>query len=655
MSALLSSPMNLAIRKCGTLPISTQDNLRSQLNSLQSNPFYQSGFQNNLGQARLESLNATFVQPGQIPQPGQLLSLRHTEYSQSFANQMGGGMGMGFGGMDPAALGRSGIGGSQFAQALQFALAQQLGMMPFGMNWLQGGMGMGMGMGRMNGMGHAFGGAGGCFGSYGQQMGALSGMNQALQSQLALGALGYNARQGAMGAVGGMGQVNPQRVSMGAGQAASFPVAGKSEFLGGLTDNAKNAKMLNVSGTKDVQRINKAIGQLNTAEPKISLAKAGEKGGPGKLVLSQEQVTAIRNAPDQKAAEAIVRQAIGQQTGKKLGTENMNDKNAIRKTENREAMNALLGTKVRPGREKNSGSSLVLNEMVANIAKSVRGGNFGSTTVQHDYARSMVGDGCSSAFGMFRMGSTTAEFANAPSALSVDLDGYKAAAQSVGELASPLIFDLEGQGLVLKNGGMIDIDIDGDGKYERVTELDAHIGLLVFDSKFVPEDGEDYGVGRDMFGDGTDLSHYGIRGSKDDGTFANGFEALRALAEHFELVHGDKQHLAASDLALLEREVGLAMRVGGVAEGEDQSFAQIGISQINLGDPDAIQDIEDSQKDHYGNRYMKQDGATFVVNGDTRDYCDIWFSIQARTEIDDFADDASDMSAATLLAMHRRI
>ena len=158
----------------------------------------------------------------------------------------------------------------------------------------------------------------------------------------------------------------------------------------------------------------------------------------------------------------------------------MNDKKSIRKTENREAMNALLGTKVKPGREKNSGSSLVLNEMVANIAKSIRGGNFGSTNVQHDYVRSMVGDGCSSAFGMFRMGSTTAEFANAPSALSVDLDGYKSAAQSVGELASPLIFDLEGQGLQLKNGGMIDIDIDGDGKYERVTELDAHIGLLVF-------------------------------------------------------------------------------------------------------------------------------------------------------------------------------
>ena len=149
-----------------------------------------------------------------------------------------------------------------------------------------------------------------------------------------------------MGGMGAMGGMNPQRVTMGAGQAASFPVAGKSAFLAGLTDNNKNAKMLNVSGRKDVQRINKAIGQLNTAEPKIALAKPGEKGGPGKLVLSQEQVSAIRNAPDQKAAEAIVRQAIAGQTGKKLGTDNMNDKKSIRKTENREAMNALLGTKV---------------------------------------------------------------------------------------------------------------------------------------------------------------------------------------------------------------------------------------------------------------------------------------------------------------------
>lgn len=41
-----------------------------------------------------------------------------------------------------------------------------------------------------------------------------------------------------------------------------------------------------------------------------------------------------------------------------------------------------------------------------------------------------------------------------------------------------------------------------------------------------------------MFGNGTDLSTYGIRGNQDDGTFANGFDALRALCEHFELVRG---------------------------------------------------------------------------------------------------------------------
>ncbi len=625
--AAFSNHLSASIRQgCHSMSVGGQANLLNQLESLSTmqglDQLFASAFSRTASHTHLSSAKMSFGQPGQIPQPGQLVSLEHTSFSHASSSHLG--------------LGRMG-----FGQALQFALAQQVGLVPNAMSWLSGGGNALEALG-----GRAFGGCGGCFGSWQQTLGALAGLDGILQAQLALGSFGH---------LGRMGAFNASKTSVGQGQPASFPAAGKSDFLGSLNNYSENARRLNVSGSSDVKKINKAITSLGTAEPKITQAGPGAKGGKGKLVLSQEQVAAIRNAPNQAAAEAVVRQAIEQQTGQKLGTSNMNDKHAIRKGDNREALNDLLGTKVRSGTEKNSGSSLIMNEMVSDIAKSVRGGSFGTTAVSHEYARGVVGNGCLSAFGYFEGGRTTAEFANGPTALSVDLSGYRDAAGHVAELASPLIFDLEGQGLKLKNGGMIEVDLDGDGKVETISELDAHLGLLVFDSKFVPEEGEPYAAGRDMFGDGTDLSHYGIRGPKEDGTFENGFDALRALAEHFELVRGDKQHLDEDDLALLEKECGLAMRVGGVADGEDQTFRQIGITRISLGDADKIQAIEEAEEDRYGNRLMRQEGATFVVGGETRDYCDLWFNIQARADVGEFGDDPKEISSAGLMAMQRRI
>lgn len=607
---------------CSALPQQSQTHLLQQLEAVCRQPgleqLFQTGFAR-VSATQVQSTRIEFGQPGQIPQPGQLLSLQQTSFSHS--------SGLGLGRMN-------------FAHALQHSLMQQAGMIPNALSWLQGAGNALEGIGA-----RAFGGAGGCFGSFAHQMSALANLQAVLQSQLGLGYLAH------------LGRLNPgmSSTTTAQGRAASFPPAGKSAFLASLNNGAQNAKRLNVSGTHDVNTINKAIGQLGTAEPKIAAAQPGEKPAPGKLVLSQEQVSAIRNAPDQSSAEALVRQYVGQQTGQKPGTANMHDKGAIRRDDNRNALNALLGTKVRAGVEKNSGSSLVMNEIVSDVAKSIRGGSFGTTQVTHDYAASAIGGGCLGAFNFYEGQRTTAEFANGPTALSIDLNGYKEAANTVGELYSPLIFDLEGQGLKLKNGGLMEVDLDGDGKLEMISELDAHIGLLVFDSKFEPEDGQDYGAGRDMFGNGTDLSHYGIRGPQDDGTFANGFDALRALAEKFDLVRGNKQHLDEADLTLLEREVGLSMRVGGISDGEDQGFRQIGITRINLGNPDGIQAIEQAEEDRYGNRLMRQEGATFVVKGTTRDYCDIWFNIQARADVADFKDDKKEVTTSGLLAMQRRI
>ncbi len=493
----------------------------------------------------------------------------------------------------------------------------------------------------------SFGGAGQLFGGWAGMQSAVMGMSSITSQQLALGS--------AFG-IGGAAGFSANSTSV-ADRAASFPSVKGDSYLQTLSSTKTkagkraNAKALNVSGKHDVKVINQAIDRLNTASAKVSVAQPGDKTGKGKLVLSAEEVAAIRSAPTDAAAQEVLRGIIGKQTGASING-NMNDKKGIRKKGSRQALNQLLGTKVRNGREKNSGSSMVMNSMLESITKSVRGGNLGSTTVSQDYAVGALGSNGVGAFGFFAEGSSSMTVNKEPSALAVDLSSYTDTANKVGELYSPLIFDLEGQGLKLKSGGLIAVDLDGDGKTEMVTELDAHIGLLVFDSRLDEGDDTLHGAGRDMFGNGTDLSAYDIEGS-----FDNGFDALRALAEHLELVQGDKQHLDAEDLLLLEKAVGLRMRVGGVVAGENRRFANLGITRINLGDPEGILSLEASPEDAYGNKLMHQDGATFTVQGAERPYADLWFNIVARTDDSDLTDAAiagDGASTQALLAANRR-
>ncbi len=470
--------------------------------------------------------------------------------------------------------------------------------------------------GQMGGCFSPFGGMGSCFGGFGQGLGALGMCGDTMMQHWAL----QQAMQGQQYGCLPVGMQHTETTKP--GRPASFPKSNSSGFVDCLPGNKHQvAKKLNVSGSHDVRVINDAAGKLKNAGAVVCPAKPGEKGKAGKLVLTQQEVDAIRSAKTEGDAKKIVAQAISRQTGVNVSSINMNDKCGIRNKKNRNALNKLLGTNVRNGTEKNSGSSMVLDSIMESTAKSIRGGNFG-TTVHTDH------------FGFAGMGgvggtSDSHHHANGSSALSVDLNGYKSAADKVAELYSPLIFDLDGTGLKLQNSGMIEVDLDGDGKTELVSDLDAYTGLLVFDSKQDDtEEGRAYG--RDMFGNGTDMSAYDITGPKDDGTFNNGFEALRAMAEKYELVKGSKQHLDAEDLKFLENEVQLRMRVGGIADGEDRRFSAVGISRIDLGAADKIKSLDESPEDQWGNKLMHQEGATFVVHSDTRQYADIWFNILAR-------------------------
>ena len=190
-----------------------------------------------------------------------------------------------------------------------------------------------------------------------------------------------------------------------------------------------------------------------------------------------------------------------------------------------------------------------------------------------------------------------------------------------GDGGDPLVFDLTGRGVGFDNSRTTTANLNGKGG-ERINDLAAGTGLLTF----AGDPGK--GVLANSFGDKTDLSKFGIKGDRPDGTFSNGFSAIRALGEHFGLIKPGDQVLDGNELRQLEQLAGVKMRVGGV-NGRDVSLADLGITQINLGDPNAVESKEQAARDANGNVIQRQAGASFVMNGQTRGYADAWFQEQS--------------------------
>lgn len=175
---------------------------------------------------------------------------------------------------------------------------------------------------------------------------------------------------------------------------------------------------------------------------------------------------------------------------------------------------------------------------------------------------------------------------------------------------SPLSFDLNGDG-VKTSETKVKFDIDGDGKIDVIN--DSADAVLVFDADGDGIVGED---GKELFGDNTDLDGDG----KKDG-FANGFEALKALAIKEGLIDGKSDNtLNAQDIAKLQEKYGLAMKSG--YNGEAKSLTDLGITSINLGTTNETQMTDNF--DGKGNQIMTQEGSTFEINGKKQAYADIW-------------------------------
>lgn len=177
--------------------------------------------------------------------------------------------------------------------------------------------------------------------------------------------------------------------------------------------------------------------------------------------------------------------------------------------------------------------------------------------------------------------------------------------------ASPLSFDINGDG-VQTSDEIIDYDIDGDGIVDRINNsADA---VLVFDKDGDGISGED---GSECFGNNTDLDGDNVK----DG-YKDGFEALKELAKQNNLINGEDDNvLDEKDIKYLEENFGFKIKLDGY-DSEAVSLSKAGITEINLADTEETTLIDNF--DGQGNQLMKQQGATFTVNGEKREYADIW-------------------------------
>ena len=178
------------------------------------------------------------------------------------------------------------------------------------------------------------------------------------------------------------------------------------------------------------------------------------------------------------------------------------------------------------------------------------------------------------------------------------------------DMCSPLSFDVDGDG-INTSSETIQYDIDGDGKLDTINNSKEWV--LAFDKDGNGIAGEN---GSELFGDNTDLDGDGVK----DG-YANGFEALKALAQKENLIDGiNDNQIDANDLKLLQEKYGLVMANG--YGGETKTFEELGITEINLAQTEETKLTKNF--DGRNNDIMTQEGATFKVNGQTREYADIW-------------------------------
>ncbi|MBY0451183.1 MAG: hypothetical protein K2X01_11220 [Cyanobacteria bacterium] len=175
---------------------------------------------------------------------------------------------------------------------------------------------------------------------------------------------------------------------------------------------------------------------------------------------------------------------------------------------------------------------------------------------------------------------------------------------------SPLALDLDGDGLET-TGIQKTFDLNGDGRLDRTAWVGKREGLLAFDAD---GDGKVGTSGRELLGNNTDVA-----GSGKAGNFANGYEALRALAaQHLGEASVADGKLDASEIKALENKVKLRLIIGD----QSKTLSETGVSELNLNYQNV--DSKDARFfDRHGNQHRQT--ADFVINGQRRQSTDVWF------------------------------
>lgn len=196
---------------------------------------------------------------------------------------------------------------------------------------------------------------------------------------------------------------------------------------------------------------------------------------------------------------------------------------------------------------------------------------------------------------------------------------------------SPLVFDLDGDG-ARTTDRTVRFDIDGDGIVDEMNDVSSKDAVLVFDADGDGRSGEQ---ARELFGTETDLDADG----RPDG-FADGFAALKGFVARarregvLSAAPAEEEcpkelsgpcgpgWLEQSDLAALEKDYGLRVRIGSL-RARSVSLREAGIARVRLSDaaPRRIRNF-----DRLKNDLMRQEGARFAkLDGTIGVYEDVWF------------------------------
>ncbi|NAS95342.1 HlyJ hemolysin-like protein [Pseudomonas syringae pv. actinidifoliorum] len=174
---------------------------------------------------------------------------------------------------------------------------------------------------------------------------------------------------------------------------------------------------------------------------------------------------------------------------------------------------------------------------------------------------------------------------------------------------SPIILDLDGDGIETLAVGASHFDLDNDGLSERAGWVSPDDGLLVHDRN-----------GDGLISNGSEL--FGNHSLLSDGTTArNGYQAL---AEYDN--NGDGM-IDAKDTAYTALQVWRDVNGNGISDGgELQSLAAAGVVSISTGYTEST-DVDASGHEH------RQVSTIMLANGTASTSADVWFKVDASRRI----------------------